>query len=265
VAGSIDDQFPDLSISTLYLRFPKMIQVLSKEFNSFLNSLIAYVVIGVFLTAIGLLMWVFPETSVLEYGYADMEALFSLGPYVLIFLIPAITMRSFAEESRGGTLELLMTKPLTDWDIVVGKFLASLFLVILSLLPTLIYYFSVYRLGNPPGNIDTPGVMGSYIGLILLGAVFCSIGIFSSSITNNQIVSFILAAFLCYLMFAGFESISLLNVWSEHTLFIRELGLLYHYDALSRGLIDSRNLVYFGSVITAMLLITRIILGSRSW
>lgn len=242
-----------------------MIQVLSKEFNSFLNSLIAYVVIGVFLTAIGLLMWVFPETSVLEYGYADMETLFALGPYVFIFLIPAITMRTFAEEARGGTLELLLTKPLSDWDIVLGKFFACFFLVILSVLPTVIYYFSVYTLGNPVGNIDSPGVMGSYTGLVLLGAVFCSIGIFSSSLTNNQIVSFILAAFLCYLLFAGFESLSLLNVWSENSLFIKELGLAYHYDALSRGLIDSRNLVYFGSVITVMLLITRVILGARSW
>lgn len=242
-----------------------MIQVLSKEFNSFLNSLIAYIVIGVFLTAIGLLMWVFPETSVLEYGYADMDTLFSLGPYVYIFLIPAITMRSFAEEARGGTLELLLTKPLSDWDIISGKFLACFFLVLLSLAPTLIYYFSVYSLGDPVGNIDTPGVIGSYIGLILLGAVFCAIGIFASSITNNQIVSFIVAAFLCYFLFAGFESLSLINVWSEYALFVKSLGLLYHYDALSKGLIDSRNLVYFASVIILMLVITRIILGGRSW
>ena len=242
-----------------------MIQVLSKEFNSFLNSLIAYVVIGVFLTAIGLLMWVFPETAVLNYGYADMETLFALGPYVFIFLIPAITMRSFAEEAKGGTLELLLTKPLSDWDIILGKFLACFLLVVLSLLPTLIYYFSVYALGNPPGNIDTPGVMGSYVGLLLLGAVFCAIGVFSSSITQNQIVSFIIAAFLSYLLFAGFESLSLLDVSSERALVVKELGLLYHYDALSRGLIDSRNLVYFGSVIAMMLLITRINLGARSW
>ena len=242
-----------------------MIHVLSKEFNSFLNSLIAYIVIGVFLTAIGLMMWVFPETSVLDYGYADMETLFSLGPYVFIFLIPAITMRSFAEESKGGTLELLQTKPLTDWDILLGKFLACFFLFLLSIIPTFIYYLSVYALGNPVGNIDTPGVMGSYTGLVLLGAVFCAIGVFASSVTRNQIVSFIVGAFVCFFMFAGFESISLVNVWSEHTLFIRELGLLYHYEALSKGLIDSRNLVYFGSVIAIMLLITRIILGARSW
>jgi ABC-2 type transport system permease protein len=242
-----------------------MIQILSKEFNSFLNSLIAYVVIGVFLTGMGLLMWVFPETSVLEYGYADLETLFSLGPYVFIFLIPAITMRSFAEESKGGTLELLLTKPLSDWDVILGKFLACFLLVLLSLVPTLIYYYSVYALGNPTGNIDTPGVVGSYTGLIMLGAVFCAIGIFSSSITRNQIVSFIVAAFLCYFFFAGFESLSLVNVWSSRSLFIKELGLLYHYDALSRGLIDSRNLVYFASVMGVMLLTTRIVLGSRSW
>ncbi|HET7178476.1 MAG TPA: gliding motility-associated ABC transporter permease subunit GldF [Chryseosolibacter sp.] len=242
-----------------------MIQVLAKEFNGFLNSLIAYVVIGVFLTGIGLLMWVFPDTSVLDYGYADMDTLFSLGPYVFIFLIPAITMRSFAEEAKGGTLELLLTKPLSDWDVVLGKFLACFLLVVLSLVPTMIYYFSVYALGNPVGNIDTPGVMGSYIGLVLLGAVFCAIGIFSSSLTTSQIVSFIISAFLCYILFAGFESASLLNVWSERALFIKELGLMYHYEALSKGLIDSRDLVYFGSVIAMMLLLTRIILGARSW
>jgi ABC-2 type transport system permease protein len=151
-----------------------MIRVLTKEFNSFLNSLIAYVVIGVFLTGMGLLMWVFPETSVLDYGYADMDTLFSLGPYVFIFLIPAITMRSFAEERKSGTMELLLTKPLTDWDIILGKFLACFLLVLFALLPTVIYYFSVSALGNPAGNIDTPGVIGSYVGLALLAGVFCS-------------------------------------------------------------------------------------------
>lgn len=173
-----------------------MIRVLTKEFNSFLNSLIAYVVIGVFLTGMGLLMWVFPETSILDYGYADMETLFVLGPYVFIFLIPAITMRSFAEERKSGTMELLLTKPLTDWDIILGKFFACFLLVLFALLPTLIYYLSVSALGNPAGNIDTPGVIGSYIGLALLAGVFCSIGIVASSITANQIVAFILAAFL---------------------------------------------------------------------
>src|SRR5688572_30150762 len=186
-----------------------MIQVAVKEFRSFLNSLIAYIVIGVFLTSLGLLMWVFPETSVMEYGFADMDTLFSLGPYVLIFLIPAITMRSFAEEVKSGTMELLLTKPLTDWDIILGKFFACFLLVLFALLPTLIYYLSIYILGDPAGNIDTPGVIGSYIGLLLLGGVFSAIGIFASSITPNQIVAFIVAAFLCYLAYAGFESLEI--------------------------------------------------------
>jgi ABC-2 type transport system permease protein len=242
-----------------------MIRVLTKEFNSFLNSLIAYVVIGVFLTGMGLLMWVFPETSILDYGYADMETLFSLGPYVFIFLIPAITMRSFAEERKSGTMELLLTKPLTDWDIVLGKFFACFLLVLFALLPTVIYYFSVSALGNPAGNIDTPGVIGSYIGLALLAGVFCSVGIVASSITSNQIVSFILAAFLCFIVFSGFESISTLNVWSENSLLIKQFGILYHYDALSKGLIDSRDVIYFISVGGLMLLISKIILSARSW
>ncbi len=242
-----------------------MIQIVAKEFNSFLNSLIAYVVIGVFLTGMGLLMWVFPETSVLEYGYADMDTLFSLGPYVFIFLIPAITMRSFAEEKKSGTMELLLTKPLTDWDIILGKFLASFLLVLVALLPTLIYYFSIRSLGNPEGNIDTSGVIGSYIGLVLLGGVFCSVGIVASSITSNQIIAFILAAFLCFIIFTGFESVAALNVWSAQTLLIKQVGILYHYDALSKGLIDSRNIIYFVSVGALMFLITKIILSARSW
>jgi ABC-2 type transport system permease protein len=242
-----------------------MIQVVAKEFNSFLNSLIAYVVIGVFLTGMGLLMWVFPETSVLEYGYADMDTLFSLGPYVFIFLIPAITMRSFAEEKKSGTMELLLTKPLTDWDIILGKFFACFLLVLFALIPTVIYYFSISVLGNPAGNIDTPGVIGSYIGLALLGGVFCSVGMVASSITSNQIVAFILAAFLCFIIFTGFESIATINLWSVNALFIKQLGILYHYDALSKGLIDSRNVIYFVSLGALMLMISKTVLSARSW
>jgi ABC-2 type transport system permease protein len=247
------------------LRFETMLQVLAKEFNSFLSSLIAYVVIGVFLTGVGLLMWVFPETAVLDYGYADMDTLFSLGPYVFIFLIPAITMRSFAEERKTGTMELLLTKPLTDTSIIVGKFLACFSLVMLALIPTIIYYWSIYLLGNPTGNIDTPGVIGSYIGLAMLGAVFCAIGIMASSLTSNQIVAFIFSAFLCFLMFSGFDSIATLTGWAEAVLLIKQFGILYHYESLSKGLIDSRDVLYFFSVIFLMLLITRIIVGSRSW
>ena len=242
-----------------------MIRIIAKEFSSFLNSLIAYVVIGVFLTGMGLLVWVFPETSVLDYGYADMDTLFSLGPYVFIFLIPAITMRSFAEEKKSGTMELLLTKPLTDWDIILGKFFACFLLVLFALVPTLIYYFTIQALGNPPGNIDTPGVIGSYIGLALLGGAFCSVGMVASSITSNQIVAFILAAFLCFILFTGFESIATLHLWSANALLIKQLGILYHYDALSKGLIDSRDVIYFASVGAVMLMISKTVLSARSW
>jgi len=233
-----------------------VLHIFKKEFTSFLNSLIAYMVIAVFLTGIGLLMWVFPETSVLEYGFADMDTLFSLGPFVFIFLVPAITMKSFAEEKKLGTLELLFTRPLTDWDIVVGKFLAGLLLVIIALLPTLVYYFSIVSLGSPVGNVDTPGVMGSYLGLALLGGVFCSIGIFASSITPNQIVAFILAAFFCFIFYSGLDSLS--SFFGSQALFIKQLGILYHYESISKGLIDSRDLIYFLSVISLMLLFTKI-------
>lgn len=242
-----------------------MIQVLAKEFSSFLNSLIAYIVIGVFLTGVGLLLWVFPDTSVLDYGYADLFTFFSLSPYIFMFLIPAITMRSFAEERKGGTLELLLTKPLRDWDVILGKFLACFLLVLVALVPTLLYVYSIYQLGDPVGNLDMPGIIGSYIGLALLGGVFCSVGILASSITNNQIVAFLVAAFLCFILFTGFDSLSALSVWSRYALAIKQLGILFHYDALSKGLIDSRDVVYFASVIFLMLLITRLILGSRSW
>ncbi|HRI79422.1 MAG TPA: gliding motility-associated ABC transporter permease subunit GldF [Cyclobacteriaceae bacterium] len=240
-----------------------MTQIFLKEFNGFLNSLIGYLVMGVFLVAMGLLMWVFPESAVLDYGYADMGTLFSLAPFVFIFLVPAITMRSFAEEKKMGTLELLLTKPLTEFDIVTGKFMASLALVVIAILPTGIYYFSLYELGNPPGNIDTPGIIGSYIGLISLGAVFCAIGVFASSITPNQIVSFVLAAFFCFVFYQGFDSMA--GLFTENALWLKQFGILSHYESMSRGLIDSRDIIYFLTVSVFMLLSTKISLSSRSW
>ena len=240
-----------------------MTYIFLKEFNSFLNSLIGYLVVGVFLVAMGLLMWVFPDSSVLNYGYADMDTIFSFGPYVFIFLVPAITMRSLAEEKKLCTLELLMTKPLTERDIVLGKFFASLLLLIFALVPTVIFYLTIYQLGNPEGNVDTPGVIGSYIGMIFLGGVFCAIGIFASSITPNQIISFIVAAFLCFVIYLGFDSAAAL--FGQGALLVKQFGILYHYESMSRGLIDSRDLVYFLSVTTVMLLAAKIVLSSRSW
>jgi len=242
-----------------------MYNILKKELSEFLNSLIAYAVITVFLTGIGLLMWVFPDTSILEYGYADMETLFGLGPYVMMFLIPAITMRTFAEEFKNGTIELLFTRPVTDWQIILGKYFAGLIIVIISIAPTLIYYFSVGALGNPVNNLDTPGIIGSYMGLILLGAIFTSVGMLSSSITRNQIVSFIFSVFICFILYSGFRSLAGINVWGDWSVFLDQLGIIYHYNSLSRGLIDTRNIVYFISVISLMLFTTKLILGSRKW
>lgn len=242
-----------------------MIHILNREFKNFLDSLMAYVIIGVFLTAVGLIVWIFPETSVLEYGYTDLDALFSLSPYVMIFLIPAITMRSFAEEKKMGTMELLLTKPISDWEIILGKYFAAFAIVLFSLSPTLLYYFSVYLLGDPIGNIDTPGVVGSFIGLTLLGAVFCSIGILASASTSNQIISFIVAAFICFLLYTGFESLAALWSGGRGVIMIKQLGIIYHYESMSRGLVDSRDLIYFLSVIGMMLLGTKVIISSRKW
>jgi ABC-2 type transport system permease protein len=240
-----------------------MIHVFKKEFNGFLHSLIAYLVIGIFLTAMGLLIWVFPETSVLDYGYADLDTLFSMAPYVFIFLIPAITMKSFAEERKLGTLELLLTKPLTDWDIVLGKFFAAFALVVVALLPTLIYYFSIVKLGNPVGNIDTAAVVGSYVGLLFLAAIFCAIGIFTSTLSNNQIVAFLLAAFFSFLMYTGFDSLS--SFAGSQALLVKQFGILYHYESLGKGLIDTRDIIYSLSTAGLLLLFTKVVLGSRLW
>jgi ABC-2 type transport system permease protein len=242
-----------------------MIHIFKKEFSGFLNSLIAYIVIGVFLVGVGLPVWIFPESSVLDSGYADLGVLFSLAPYVFMFLIPAITMRSFAEEKKMGTLEFLFTKPLTEWQIIIGKFLAAFALLLIAVLPTLVYYYSISRLGDPIGNVDTPGIIGSYIGLILLGGVFCSLGVFASAISTNQVVSFLLASLLCFFFYYGFDSISQLSFFGSIGLLVKQFGILYHYDSLSRGLIDSRDLVYFLSVVSLMLVFTKTVIGSRSW
>jgi len=242
-----------------------MLAILQKELNSFFNSLVGYIVMIVFLTGVGLFMWVFPDTEVLAYGFATMETLFSMTPFVYLFLIPAITMRTFAEEKKSGTMELLLTRPLTDFQIIIGKYLASWSLVIFALLPTVIYYFSIVALGTPQGNIDTAAVIGSYIGLFLLGAVFTAIGIFASSITDNQIVAFILAVFFCFILYTGFSSLAQLSLWEGSAYIINQLGIDFHYAAMSKGLIDSRNLLYFFSMIAIFLYLTYLNLRSRKW
>lgn len=201
----------------------------------------------------------------LEYGFADMSSFFSLCPYIFMFLIPAITMRMFSEEKRGGTMELLLTRPIRDIDIILGKYFAGVFLVAFSILPTLLYYYTISYLGNPVGNIDSAGVTGSYFGLFLLGAVFTSIGIFSSSFTENQVIAFIIAVFLSFFFYFGFSAISSISVFRNNADVLDQLGIMYHYNSMSKGLIDTRDLIYFVSIISLMLLFTNLILRSRKW
>ena len=241
-----------------------MLTILNKEFNAFLNSAVAYVVLGVFLVATGLFVWVFPDSSVLDYGFADLQTLFSLAPWLFLFLIPAITMRTFAEEKKAGTIELLLTRPLTDAQIIGGKYLACLLLALLALVPTLLYYFSVYRLGSPPGNIDSAATVGSYLALALLAAVFAAIGILASVLTRDQIIAFLVALVGCFLLYSGFDSLA--SVLDGSTAYyVGQLGIAAHYRDLSKGLIDSRDVVYFLSVAAVALQATRLVLRSRTW
>jgi ABC-2 type transport system permease protein len=233
-----------------------MFPIFRKEINSFFSSLTAYIVMAVFLTTIGLLLWVFPNSSVLNYGYADLGAFFNLTPYILVFLIPAITMRSFAEEFKNGTIELLLTKPLTDLGLVLGKFWANVVVVLLILLPTLVYYYTVYQLGNPVGNIDSGAVFGSYIGLVLLSAVFVAVGLWASSLTDNQIVAFVLGVFVCFLLYVGIGALSSLDIWGSASYLFSWLALDQQYADLGRGLIDSRNVIYLLSIAALFIWLT---------
>jgi ABC-2 type transport system permease protein len=243
-----------------------MLSIFKKEINSFFSSLIGYIVIGVFLTILGLMLWVFPDTSLLNYNYATLDQLFDLAPMIFLFLIPAITMRSFAEEQQTGTIELLATKPISDPAIVGGKFLAAMALVLVSILPTLLYFFTIYRLGSPPGNLDSGAIAGSYLGLLLLGGVFAAIGLFASSLTSNQIVAFILATFISFLVYWGFLYISRLPVFvSKWDDLVQMLGIDYHYASISRGVVDSRDVIYFFTITLFFLTLTITALSRRKW
>lgn len=243
-----------------------MFTLFRKEINGFLNSLIGYIVIIVFLLVIGLFLWVLPvDSNILDFGYASMDGLFIIAPFVFLFLIPAITMRSFADEKRSGTIELLMTQPLTDLQVILAKYFAGLVLVIFSLIPTLVYFFSVYRLGLVHGNLDIGSMWGSYIGLVFLSAAFVAIGIFASSVSDNQIVSFIIAVFLSAFFYMGFELIYIFIVSGNIGLIVQSLGINVHYSSISRGVIDSRDLIYFLSITTLFLLLTKLSLESRKW
>jgi ABC-2 type transport system permease protein len=237
-----------------------------KEVNAFFSSLIGYIVIGIFLVLMGLFMFVFADYSILNYKFATLDQLFNIAPLIFLFLIPAVTMRSFAEEQQNGTIELLATRPLRDGEIVVGKYLANLLLVAFALLPTLLYYWTVHELGSPKGNLDSGAILGSYLGLFLLAAAFTAMGIFSSSLTNNQIVAFLLAVFLCFIFYWGFLFISTLPGFvGKLDSIIQMIGIDYHYKSISRGVLDSRDVIYFFSLIGFFLFSTVIALQRRKW
>jgi ABC-2 type transport system permease protein len=243
-----------------------MLSILKKEINTFFSSLIGYIVIAVFLILTGLLLWIFPDTSLLNQNFATLDPLFDLAPMIFMFLIPALTMRTLAEETQTGTIEFLTTKPLTDWQIVLGKYFACLILVAFALLPTLIYYITMHQLGSPEGNLDSGAILGSYIGLLLLGGVFVAIGLFASSLTNNQIVAFLMAAFLCFFLYWGFDYLSRLPfLIGNGDDLIQMLGIDYHYRSISRGVIDLADVTFYFTLIFFFLLLTKTALDRRKW
>jgi len=233
-----------------------LIAILKKELNSFFGSPIAYLVIGVFLLLNGLFLWVIKgDYNILNAGFADLNAFFFLAPWLFLFLIPAITMKSFADEFNTGTIEILKTKPISDWQIVLGKFLASLLLVVIALLPTLTYVISVFSLGNPEGNIDIGSTVGSYIGLLFLASAYTSVGLFASTLSKNQIVAFIIGVCISFFLFYGFDALADLS--SNGNYMMKQLGFNEHFKSISRGVIDTRDIIYFISISFLFLFLTQ--------
>ena len=232
--------------------------IFRKEISNFFSSLTGYVVIGVFLTLLGLMMWVFPEYSILDYNYATLDQLFEIAPIIFLFLIPAVCMRSFSEEKQMGTLETLFTKPLTEWDVILGKFFGALMLVTLALVPTLIYYYTIWHLGSPVGNIDSGEVIGSYIGLFFLASIFVAISLYASVLSSNQIIAFLVASFICFIVYYGFDFVSGIPAFiGTADDLLQKVGIDYHYRSISRGAIDSRDVIYFISGALLFLALTR--------
>jgi ABC-2 type transport system permease protein len=231
--------------------------VCKKEIRQYFSSLTGIIALAVFLLLNGLFLFVFPDTSIFDFGYATLEKFFELAPFILLFLVPAITMRSFSEEFKAGTYEILQTKPLRHSQLVLGKYLGAFFIVLLALAPTVLYAVSVNQLSIGNRGIDIGGTIGSYIGLFFLAAVFSAIGIYCSSFTNNPVAAFIVSAFSCFILYNGFTAISRIPAFANGIDYYLELlGIDYHYKSVSRGVIDSRDIVYFISVIALFLLLT---------
>ncbi|WP_136480797.1 gliding motility-associated ABC transporter permease subunit GldF [Cognatitamlana onchidii] len=238
-----------------------MLAILKKEINTFFASPIGYLVIAIFLVLNGLFLWLFKgEFNILDYGFADLSAFFLLAPWILIFLIPAVTMRSFSDEKKQGTLELLLTKPISQFHIVLGKYFGAFALIIIALVPTLLYVFTVYQLGDPVGNIDMGSTWGSYFGLLFLVAAYTAIGVFASTLSDNQIVAFISAVFICFVFYIGFEGLA--DFASSN--FIEQLGMSAHFKSMGRGVIDTRDIVYFISITISFLWLTKLNLNPQN-
>lgn len=241
-----------------------MLALFKKELSGYFSSAIGYIAILVFLIVMGLILWVFPDSfNVLDFGYANINGFFILAPFIFLFLIPAITMRTFAEEKRTGTFETLSSKPLSSMQIVLAKYFSSCGVILLSLVPTLVFYYTVYYLGSTVGNIDSGAVFGSYAGLFLLGISFTAIGVFCSSLTDNQIIAFIFSALICTFMYLGFETIYQMRIFGDMLLFVKNLGMQAHYASLSRGVIDTRDVVYYLSIIFVFLMFTKFSIERR--
>jgi ABC-2 type transport system permease protein len=243
-----------------------MYAIFIKELNSFFSSLTGLIAAVVFLIVNGLFIWVFPgELNVLDSGYSTLDTLFIIAPWIFLFLVPAIAMRTFSEEKRTGTIELLLTRPLTDMRLILGKYFAVIVLVLFILIPALFFFLSVYLLGNPVGNIDTGGTWGSFIGLFFLASGYAAISVFASSLTQNHIVSFIIGMLLCFVLFIGLDSIASLHFFKGIQHIVVSLGINEHYRSMSRGVIDTRDIMYFVALATIFLLATRTIIQSRKW
>jgi ABC-2 type transport system permease protein len=243
-----------------------MFAIFRKEISGFFSSLTGYVVIIIFLLVNSMFMWVFPgQWNIFDNGYAGLDTLFFISPWVFLFLVPAVTMKMIAEEKRLGTIELIYSRPITERGIIYGKYLASVVLVLLALLPGLIFYISVYLLGESPGNLDKGGTIGAFIGLFFLASVYASAGIFASSLTDNQVIAFMIAILICFLLFIGFDSFAYLPGLKKLDEFVIRLGINEHYKSISRGVLDIRDAVYFIAVVAIINEATRLVLLSRKW
>ncbi len=241
-----------------------MLVLAQKEIRGFFGSITGYLVISVFLVINSLFLWVFDSGfNIPDGGYAGIDGLFIISPWVFLFLIPAVTMRLFSEEFRLGTIAILKTRPLTDFQIIAGKWLAGITLVIIALAPTLIYYVSVYELGDTRGNIDSAGTFGSYIGLLFLAAAYVSMGLFASALSDNPIIAFLIGMLFCFILFFGFDQLANVFTSSKTQLYISNLGINEHYTSMSRGVIDSRDVIYFISIIVLFTIPTQWILKNR--